>query len=305
MKGDCIMSKLLLSQSTMQDIEKRVDRVLKEIGNPAPPIPHVMIREALRLDMAYFQKDDPGIISEVWSRLKRGTKQILQRPSILKDMIESRSLRAAYSPDIKRIYVDGELHPFKKRWGETHECVHGLLPWHQNYMMGDDKHTLTQVCREKLEAEANYGTGRLLFAGNRFTEELADLPCSIRTAADLSKSYKNSLTSTLWWIVESSDDMPVLAYICPNHSPDGLYATPGAESDTHFVKSALFSAQFSNIQDGEVNKILNSYVRPNARYFAGEKAEILRDVNGNPHVFHFETINNRYSYLTLATVAPF
>jgi len=294
------MSKLLLSRSTVLDIDKRIARVLNEIGNPQPPVPHELIREVLRLDMEYFQKDDPGIFSEVWSRLKRSTKQIIQRPSLLKEILEQRSLKAAYLPDAKRIYVSEDLPPIKKRWGETHECVHGLLPWHKNYMLGDDSHTLTQACIDKLEAEANYGTGRFLFAGSRFAEELADLPQNISTAVSLSKAYKNSIESTLWRIVESSDEEPNFAYIRP------VMPVTGADpSEVKFIKSEKFSKQFSNITSIEIQEIVDSYINLRRRFYVGDTERMLADVNGDAHCFHFETINNSYSFLTLATVIPF
>lgn len=293
------MSKLLLSRSTVADIDKRIARVLNEIGNPPPPVPHELIRDVLRLDMEYFQKDDPGIFSEVWSRLKRSTKQIIQRPNLLREIIEQRSLKAAYLPDAKRIYVSADLSPLKKRWGETHECVHGLLPWHKNYMLGDDSHTLTQACIDKLEAEANYGTGRFLFAGGRFVEELADLPQNINTAVSLSKAYKNSIESTLWRIVESSEEEPHFAYICPVEP-----ARPDL-SEVKFIKSEKFDKQFSNITCIQIQSIVASYININRRFYVGDAEKMLADVNGDTHCFHFETINNSYSFLTLATTVPF
>ena len=187
------MNEPILSKSTIKDIDRRVSRILKELGNPTPPISHEMVRELIRLDRTYFEKDDPGILNELWSRLKRGTKQIIQRPALVKEMLESMSLRAAYIPDARRIYIDNELHPLQKRWGETHECIHSILPWHSSYMLGDNRYTLTQSCREKLEAEANYGTGRLLFAGDYFNKEISDLSCSLNSVKEISKSYGNSL----------------------------------------------------------------------------------------------------------------
>lgn len=289
------MAEAILSKSTQIDIDKRVSRILKDLGNPEPPVNHELIRELIKLDRAYFQKDDPTILSEIWSRLKRSTKQIVQRPALVADMLKTMSLRAAYVPDAKRIYIDSDLHPMKKRWGETHECIHDILPWHQDYMFGDNRHTLSHSCREKLEAEANYGTGRVLFAGNRFNSEIADLPCSLKTVTNLKKSYGNSLTSTLWRLVETTDKFPVCAYICPSDSQDGLFFEQNSGSDTHFVRSPLFLDRFSNVTESSVASIVDTYLKRSTKYFAGEKECFLTDVNGENHTFHFETINNRYS----------
>ena len=294
------MSEVSLSPQTKSDIDKRVLRILEELGNPSPPIQHEMIRELLKLDLHYFKQDDPGIISEVISRLKRMGKQIMLRPSLLWDMIRDKSLRAAYIPDVKRIYVDEELHHLKKRWGETHECVHDLLPWHREYLLGDNDHTLTQTCRDILEAEANYGTGRLLFAGNRFNQELADLPCSRETISKMSKTYKNSLTSTLWRIVESINTFPVFGYICPNDSYGANDVTISLDSDIHLVKSPIFEKLFFQ-NEQQIDRIVRKHLRKYAKYYAGEGEEYLSDINGTEHLFRFEIINNRYCYLTLGS----
>jgi hypothetical protein len=299
MKGVQTVDEIILANKTRDDIDKRVLRVLNELGNHEPPIRHEMIRELLKLDLGFFQKDDPGVLAELWSRLKRGTKQVVQRPGLLIDMLTNMSLRAAYLPDEKRIYIDNSLHPLKKRWGETHECIHGLLPWHKDYMLGDNQHTLTQSCRERLEAEANYGTGRLLFAGDIFKQELLDLPYSIKTTSSLSKRYGNSLTSTLWRVIDSTEHIPLFGYICPNHNPDGKYVTGNGDSDIHFIKSLQFREIFTDVQGKHIEKMLSSYVRKNSKYIAGNSEEILYDVNGDAHLFHLETINNRYCYLTL------
>jgi hypothetical protein len=183
--------------------------------------------------------------------------------------------------------IDNDIHPLKKRWGETHECVHGILPWHKDYLLGDNRYTLTESCREKIEAEANYGTGRLLFSGNRFCEQINDLPCSLKTVKSLSKEYENSLTSTLWRLVSSTEKIPVCAYICPNHSPDGRYVIGNGDSDIHFVRSPMFISKFNNIQSESIGSIIRSYVKMHARYNAGKTTKILCDANGARHLFFF------------------
>ena len=294
-----MVAEQILSDSTKVDIDKRVTRILNDLGNPAPPINHELVRELIKLDREYFQKDDPTILSELWSRLKRGTKQLIQRPSLLADMLRDMSLRAAYVPDAKRIYIDGSLHPMKKRWGETHECIHGILPWHKDYMLGDTKHTLSQQCREKLEAEANYGTGRLLFLGDKFNQKIADLPCSLKTVSLLKKIYGNSLTSTLWRIVESTNSVPVCAYISPNNNSNCVLSDNIVGSDVHFVRSPLFVEKFYNISESHVKNIINTYINHGARYNTGNTECLMEDANGDAYEFYFETINNTYAYLTL------
>ena len=56
---------------------------------------------------------------------------------------------------------------------------HRLLPWHKPFFFGATAQTLDPAYQADLEAEANYAAGRLLFLGNRFTEEARDLAPTI------------------------------------------------------------------------------------------------------------------------------
>ncbi|MDR2409710.1 MAG: ImmA/IrrE family metallo-endopeptidase, partial [Bacteroidales bacterium] len=51
----------------------------------------------------------------------------------------------------------------KKRWAEAHEIGHSILSWHQVFLHGDPNSTLSIGCKEKIESEANYTAGQILF----------------------------------------------------------------------------------------------------------------------------------------------
>ena len=59
----------LLLPKTMQDIDGRVERVIRGLGNPEPPLELSQVRELLKLDLAFYTADDPGIAREVISRV--------------------------------------------------------------------------------------------------------------------------------------------------------------------------------------------------------------------------------------------
>jgi hypothetical protein len=161
----------LIKEKTAQDIDARIERVLRGLGNPEPPLHLEQVRELLKLDRAFFRADDPGIVREAVSRIRVATIQVFQRPMLLAEAIRKFSLQALYAPDSRRILLDGSLPLKKHRWSEAHEVVHSLIPWHDDVMHGDNRHTLTAACHEQAEAEANYGAGRLLFLRDRFVEE--------------------------------------------------------------------------------------------------------------------------------------
>ena len=154
------------------DIDKQVNKILRGLGNPSPPLRLADVRELLRLDLGYYSATDTGLLRETVSRLMVAGKQVLARPSILWDAIRKRDLKALYVPDRKRILLDSDLPKLKQRWGEAHEISHSVLPWHQLFMHGDPNQTLSMSCEIEIESEANFAAGRLLFFGERFKEEL-------------------------------------------------------------------------------------------------------------------------------------
>lgn len=157
------MNNIFLDQRTVRDIDKVVDRVHQNLDYTDGAIELREVRELLRLDLKYYRLDDPGLVDEVIHKLKVGAKQVIARPSLLMEAVRTFDLSALFVPDRKRILVDVSVPDLKKRWYETHEIAHSLIPWHADYTLGDDRSTLSQGCHDRIEAEANYGGGRLLF----------------------------------------------------------------------------------------------------------------------------------------------
>src|SRR5262249_47913482 len=152
-----------LLPKTKLDIDGRIDRVLRGLGNPEPPLRLEEVRELLKLDLGFYTADDPSLAREVISRIRVGAIQVFNRPSVIIDAIRTFSLKALYLPDRKRIMLDSSVPKLKHRWNEAHEIGHSLLPWHEEMMHGDNEHTLSKSCMEHIEAEANFAAGRLLF----------------------------------------------------------------------------------------------------------------------------------------------
>ncbi|NCC62348.1 MAG: hypothetical protein EOM12_15720, partial [Verrucomicrobiae bacterium] len=113
-----------LTPKTLQDIDNRVERVLRGLGNPEPPLRLEDVRELLKLDLAFYSAQDPGITREVISKIRVATIQIYERPTLLIDAICKLSLKALYLPDRKRILIDRDLPQKKHRWNEGHEIGH-------------------------------------------------------------------------------------------------------------------------------------------------------------------------------------
>jgi hypothetical protein len=52
-----------LAERTVRDINKRVAKILKALDDPEPPMRLEVVREQLRLDLAYYSSFDQGVLS--------------------------------------------------------------------------------------------------------------------------------------------------------------------------------------------------------------------------------------------------
>ncbi|MFX7784951.1 hypothetical protein ABTJ92_22275, partial [Acinetobacter baumannii] len=74
-----------LGHRTIADIDGQVDKVLRGLGNPNPPVDLRLVRELLKLDRGYYSTTDDSLLRETFSRLKVAGLQVLLRPTILRD----------------------------------------------------------------------------------------------------------------------------------------------------------------------------------------------------------------------------
>lgn len=224
-------------------------------------------------------------------------KQVVGRPMLLLEAIKALDLKALYLPDQKRILLDKEQPEAKWRWNEAHEITHSLLPWHNSFMQGDNAITLTPTCHDCIEAEANFGAGRLLFMQDKFKQRVLDSAPSIKTVQELKKLFSNSLTSTLWRYVEQNDRIMVgVVSAHPHYRPDDF--DPAAPC-RYFISSSGFAKKFGNVTETDVFNCIDSYCSWKKKGPLGEEEVVLTDCVGVQHVFHFETFSNQYDALTL------
>ena len=290
-----------LSAKTAKDIDERVERVLRRLGHPEPPLRLEDVRELLKLDREFYTAEDPGVLREAISRIRIAGTQVYRRPTLLIDAIRKASLQALYLPDRRRILLDSSLPKLKHRWNEGHEIGHSLIPWHQEIMLGDNSFTLTPVCQEEVEAEANFAAGRLLFLRERFTEEARSLEPSIEAVRALKEIFGNTLSTTLYRVVESfGADRPLVGMISghPHPSKRGKYFDPSSPC-RHFIQSPAFRRHFGKILEAQLFRDVSSYCGAQGGGPLGEDDLVLIDDNGDRHRFYFETFFNRYDALTL------
>lgn len=289
------MRSVHIDARTAKDIDGRIDRVHRELDYDGGKVSLNEVRELLRLDLHYFQIDDPHLLDEVVHKLKVGAKQIIERPSLLLDAVRKFDLSALFIPDRKRILIDSALPDLKKRWCESHEMAHSLIPWHADYMLGDDRSTLSHACHQTIEAEANYGSGRLLFPHQTFTDARRSSQLGIHHVREIAKYFGNTITSTLWRCVEQSEG---LVFAAIGEHPH--YPSEGKPPVEYLIRSKQFEQQFANVTELDVWPWLQNYCGRNKTGPLGSTESHVVDVNGESHVFIIESFCNKHSVLTLA-----
>ena len=293
----------IISDKTARDIDGRVERVLRGLDYPEPPLRLEDVRELLRLDREFYTADDPSLAREVISRIRVASVQIYRRPSLLADAIRKLSLKALYLPDQKRILLDRSLPEKKHRWNEGHEIGHSLIPWHEDLMFGDNAYTLSQDCREQIEAEANFAAGNLLFLRERFTAVVRDLDPSIKNVRELHTVFGNTLSTTFYRFVESAGvERPIVGMITDHpHVSRRSDTFDPANPCRRFIQSLAFAQCFGRTSEAELFTAVVSYCGSQRGGPLGEEELILTDDNGHKHYFYFETFFNQYDALTLGT----
>ncbi len=281
------------------DIQSAVDRVLRDLENPEPPLDLERVRDVLRLDLKYYQGSDPGAVGEIAHRLRVAGKQLLARPGLLGDAIRKAKLSALWIPDSKRILIDSDVPTAKHRWMEGHEIGHSITPWHQNFLFGDTSLTLDPACHAQVEAEANFAAKELLFLRGRFGEESRDLPTDFKTVRSLAKRYGNTITSTLWRMVEDRNpEVPAFGMVSvhPRH-PDVGGAEDG-QPVRYFIRSKAFRKEFPEVTAEEGFAILKQHASWSRTGPVVDCEHRLQDARREEREFHVQSFSNSYALLT-------
>ena len=292
------MRNIHLRQITAQDIDRQITKILRGLGDPKPPLRLEEVRALQKLDKEFYSSNSDGILRETFSRLKVAGKQILRRPALLLDAIREAELKALYVPDRKIILLDETVPTIKQRWNEAHEITHSVLDWHGSVLLGDDQLTLNLSCHEQIEAEANYGAGRLLFLQEQFEKAARDSKPTFALIKSVSRMFGNSMTSTLWRVVELLD-LPAVGIVSQHpHYTDGSFDP--LNPCKYFIRSRSFVDRFSGITEIEVFQTMRASCGfQKGGPIANNNEVLIRDDRGDEHLFAFESFYNRHEALTL------
>lgn len=293
------MRNVILSRATATDIENQVNKILRGLGNPEPPLRLEDVRELLKLDRRYYSSMDDGFLRETINKLTVAGTQIMKRPGLILDAVRKFDLRALYLPDRKRILLDKEQPDAKQRWNEAHEIGHSILPWHEDLMLGDHEQSLTPGCHAQIEAEANFAAGQLLFLQSRFRSAANDSAPRLDAIRSLKGSFGNTYTTTFWRFIEDSHkDVPMMGIIGSHPRYPKKKMEPLLR---HVVESPAYRSMFESLPDDRLRTEILTYCQYRKAGPLGSSEVSIVDRRGDPHIFLFESFSNTYDCLTLAT----
>jgi hypothetical protein len=296
--------KALVGEPEQRDIETLVARVIRDLAKPEPPLNLDEVRTLLVLDRHYYSSTDVGLFEEFAHRIKKGGRMLkINAREQIRQVLERAGLTGLWVPDGRKIFVDQDSPENKHRWIETHEIAHSLIPWHQEFLMGDDELTLDPACHEVIEAEANFGAGRLLFLGARFAEEARSLPPTFKSVQALSDRFKNSLKSTFWRFVEDRDPSSLMVGLIGPHPKKVGKVRNTKPVESILVASDEFRKRFGNITRDDLQALVRKHATFKQRGPVFEVADTLTDVNGVRKTFAFEGFCNTYDLMTLGFTA--
>lgn len=284
-----------------RDIRAQIQKILRDLGRPEPPIDLRDVRELLSLDLQYYSSSDSGLINELTHRFTLLRQKVLPDiKGLLQSALAKSRICAFWVPDSRKILLDDEVPVNKHRWIEAHEIAHSVTPWHRAFLLGDNTQTLDPACHAMLEAEANFGAGRLLFLDDRFAYEAKEYDLSFNSIKHLAKRYRNSIRSTFWRVVEDRDPLqPVFGLISGHpHYPD-MSNGIGQTAWQYLVRTPAFRTQFPGVSPALVFGLVSKHA---SRRKAGPvfvARDTLKDVTGDNWEFQLEAFSNGYELLTI------
>lgn len=288
------MRNIFLDVRTARDIDAVVAKILKGLGNPEPPLNLDDVRALQNLDRRYYSSVEDGPLREYISKAYIGAKQVFLRPALILDIVRKRSLKALYLPDRKRILIDSSEPELKWRWNEAHEIIHAGVPWHQEAMFGDTEVTLSPSCHEEIEAQANFGAGRMLFFQDQLRDFISLSTLNFALVQAIKKRYGNTLTSSLWRLVEALD-VPALGLV----GPPPWETTAGVAQCRYFIRSTRFIEQFANVTEQQACNLLRMCSTQRRGGPIADDDVVLVNDCGQKHLFHLESFFNRHEALTI------
>jgi|ERR1043166_3193377 hypothetical protein len=268
-----------------QEIEKIARNVLigaKAWGVFPTPVDRILSYAELQVASGVdLSKVEPGFFTTKVHSLQRAVSKWL----------------AAVDLREKTVYLDLSQKPERQRFSKLHETGHEVLKWQRDtYFYLDDNHSLDPDTDELFERQASWFASDTLFQLERFEDEIAKLPLTIKSPLALAKHFGGSRHASLRRYVQKSKKRCALLVLNPPHR-NREYA---AEIRNYF-QSPSFTKEFGVISwptrcglDFQFVKELKFGVRLH------EKGQIaLATANREMVAFDYHFFNSSYNVFVL------
>tara|TARA_R110000824_G_scaffold167353_5_gene344311 strand:+ start:929 stop:1864 length:936 start_codon:yes stop_codon:yes gene_type:complete len=289
-----------------EDIRLIVEKVIRDLGNPEPPLKLDQVRDLLQLNLGYYSTAKTSLLQDVAHRVKVAGKQVLERPMLLVEAIQKAELSALWVPDTRRILIDETVPKPKHRWIEGHEIGHSLVPWHREYLFGDNEYTLDPVCHAIVEAEANYASAQLLFLQDRFALEARENELNFKTVLAMAGQFKNTLNTTFWRMVEDRDPThPVFGMVTahPHYLDDPkIGRDKNGNVIRYFIRSLGFRQQFPKVTPEHGYALIEAHITRGRRGPVLNATDALINTDGEQCEFKLESFCNHHAIMTFGSM---
>jgi hypothetical protein len=72
-----------LRSRTASEIDELVNKIIRDVGNPEPPLRMEDVLDRLQLDRGYYSTTNDGYLRDTIHKLKVAGKQVIIRPGLL------------------------------------------------------------------------------------------------------------------------------------------------------------------------------------------------------------------------------
>lgn len=283
------------------DINEHIARLLRDLEDPEPPLKLEEVRAQQKLDLTYYSKSNLDLLDEMAHRAKMAGQQISSSAKNMRDIVSEYGLKGLLmlKEGEKKIYIDDDVVPLKRRFVIAHEILHDLLPWHRSLLIGDNESTLNPTFHQAMEAEANYGGRRLIFLGDQFQREALDCAFEWKTITQFKDRYKNTLTTTLWHMVcERDPSHPAFGLISRHPYHGGICPKAGNDNVAYFPRSQGLIERFPGLNHDIAYSAVVQHAGTRKSGPVGHGESIFYDANGEAHIFEIYSFCNTYDLLT-------
>lgn len=279
-----------MNQATRTEIRRIAAATLRDASLTEPPLSVERLLDHVQLYRDYYDLSDPTFLDRAKHKLRITGRMLV-------DIVAKIRLQAVLLFDEGRICIDEDLPKIKHPWASCHETGHRLLPWHKPYFFGDTAQTLGPAYQADLEEEANYAAGRLLFMGDRFSQEARDVAPTVDGVKVLAKRYRTSLTSTLRRYVEEGPDVAMAMLV----STPSWSEKPADQENRwrYFVPSPRFAQLFPDASAESLRAVVDGHAAYRRGGTVADFGLGLLDIVGELHDLRAWSFNNQYYLLTL------